>query len=124
MLIPCVPIEDFITRAGFRRCKKPYSQMAYLCVARGKRILLVSREMFVVSEWRDDDPRIHKTPNCRYSDNRESFDIIYELIKSEMLRGENDEYNNRLLSLFVWFQNRRHQKIQARRLSDAENHEN
>lgn len=45
----------------------------------------------------DNDPRIHKDANCRYRDNRTYLDIIYELIKADMLKsdctkvGGNDE---------------------------------
>lgn len=41
--------------------------------------------MFDVNEWKDDDPRIHKSANCRYRDRRTYLDIIYELIKADML---------------------------------------
>lgn len=48
-------------------------------------MLFVSSAIFSVNEWRDNDPRIHKDANCRYRDNRTYLDIIYELIKADML---------------------------------------
>ena len=41
--------------------------------------------IFDVNDWIDNDPRIHKNANCRYRDHRTYLDIIYELIKTDML---------------------------------------
>lgn len=43
---------------------------------------------FDVFDWNKDDPRIHKNANCRYRDVRTALDIIYELIKADMLKSE------------------------------------
>lgn len=43
---------------------------------------------FDVNDWIDNDPRIHKDANCRYRDHRTYLDIIYELIKADMLGME------------------------------------
>lgn len=51
----------------------------------GNKMLFVSPVIFSVNEWRDNDPRIHKDANCRYRDRRTYFDIVYELIKADML---------------------------------------
>lgn len=40
---------------------------------------------FAVNEWNADDTRIHKKANCKYRDNREALDIVYDLIKAGML---------------------------------------
>lgn len=50
-------------------------------------MLFVSDVYFDVIDWMRGciDPRIHKDANCRYRDNRTYFDIIYELIKADML---------------------------------------
>lgn len=48
-------------------------------------MLFVSNACFAVNDWKDDDSRIHKNPNCKYRDNRDSLDIIYDLIKADML---------------------------------------
>lgn len=48
-------------------------------------MLFVSNVFFGVNDWRDNDPRIHKDANCSYRDNRTYLDIIYELIKADML---------------------------------------
>lgn len=50
-------------------------------------MLFVSPAIFDVNEWRDDDTRIHKNANCRYRDNRTYLDIIYDLIKADMLES-------------------------------------
>ena len=51
-------------------------------------MLFVSPAIFDVNEWRENDPRIHKDANCRYRDRRTYLDIIYELIKADMLVSE------------------------------------
>ena len=51
-------------------------------------MLFVSDVYFDVFDWNEDDPRIHKNANCRYRDVRTALDIIYELIKADMLQSE------------------------------------
>lgn len=53
-------------------------------------MLFVSDICFDVNDWDKNDPRIHKNANCRYRDNRTALDIIYELIKADMLKSEWD----------------------------------
>lgn len=48
-------------------------------------MLFVSNLCFDVNDWKNNDPRIHQDANCRYRDNRTYLDIIYELIKADML---------------------------------------
>lgn len=89
MLIPAVKAKEF-EKFGFKKCKGEYGKNGcyYLCVSRGVKMLFVSNVFFDVINWEDDDPRIHKDANCRYRDNRTYLDIIYELIKAEMLRSD------------------------------------
>lgn len=86
MLIPKVKPNKF-EKFGFKKCKGEYGKGGcyYLCVSRGAKMLFVSPAIFDVNEWRGNDPRIHKDANCRYRDNRTYLDIIYELIKADML---------------------------------------
>jgi hypothetical protein len=90
MLKPAVDVKEF-EQMGFKKCKGEYGRNGcyYLCVARGVQMLFVSPVMFAVNDWKDNDPRIHKKANCRYTDRRESLDIIYDLIiKGYLERGE------------------------------------
>ena len=48
--------------------------------------MFVSPVYFDIQEWEKDDPRIHKNPNCKYRDHRTAIDILYELIKADMLK--------------------------------------
>lgn len=86
MLKPKVNIEEF-EKFGFKKCKGEYGKGScyYLCIARGIQFLFVSKEIFMIDEWRADDPRIHTKPNCNYRDRRTSLDMVYELIKADML---------------------------------------
>lgn len=88
MLKPKVDVKEF-EKYGFKPCKgvKKELQCYYLCVSRGCKMLFVSPVIFDVNEWRDDDIRIHEKANCRYRDNRTYLDIIYELIKADMLES-------------------------------------
>lgn len=92
MLIPTVPAKEF-KKIGFKKCAGEYgkSECYYLCVSRGIKMLFVSNECFDVNSWKYDDPRIHKKPNCKYRDKRTYLDIIYELIKADMLKSEFDK---------------------------------
>lgn len=87
MLIPIAKAKEF-EKFGFKKCKGEYGKQGcyYLCVSRGVKMLFVSDVYFGVNDWDNNDPRIHKDANCRYRDNRTYLDIIYELIKADMLR--------------------------------------
>ena len=91
MLKPTVKASEF-KKYGFKRCKGTLkeSECYYLFVARGCKMLFVSDSYFGVNDWDKNDPRIHKDANCRYKDNRTALDIIYELIKANMLKSEWD----------------------------------
>lgn len=86
MLKPKVDIEEF-EYFGFKRCKGDYGRAGcyYLCVSRGVKMIFVSKEVYAINNWKDNDPRIHKHPNCKYSDIRDALDITYQLIKADML---------------------------------------
>lgn len=55
---------------------------------KGLKMLFVSDVCFAVNDWKDDDQRIHKNANCRYSDQRDYLDVIYQLIKADMLESD------------------------------------
>lgn len=88
MLRPKVDVKEF-EKFGFKRCKGKYGDIGcyYLCVSRGVKMIFVSKEILDVVDWKDADPRIHKNPNCRYKDYRTYMDIIYELIKADMVES-------------------------------------
>ena len=88
MLKPKVKASEF-KKFGFKRCKgiPKGLECYYLCIARGCKMLFVSDSYFGVNDWDKNDPRIHKDANCRYRDNRTALDIIYELIKADMLKS-------------------------------------
>jgi len=92
MLKPKVDVREF-ERFGFKPCKgiAKEHQCYYLCVARGVKMLFVSPVMFDIQDWKNDDKRIHKKANCRYRDHRTSTDILYQLIKADMLKGDWEE---------------------------------
>lgn len=86
MLIPKVEVKEF-EKYGFKKCKDipKGTECYYLCIARGCKMLFVSNECFDVNDWDKDDPRIHKNANCKYSDKRTYLDVVYQLIKDNML---------------------------------------
>ena len=91
MLVPKVKASEF-KKFGFKRCNwiPKESECYYLCIARGCKMLFVSDSYFGVNDWDKNDPRIHKDANCRYMDMRTALDIVYELIKADMLKSEWD----------------------------------
>lgn len=84
MLRPKVDVKEF-EKFGFKKCKAPYNECYYLCVSRGVKMIFVSQVYFDIFDWKDDDPRIHAKPNCKYRDNRTYLDIVYGLIKADIL---------------------------------------
>ena len=84
MLIPIVDMKEF-EKVGFKKCKKPYDKCYYLCVARGIQMIFLSPVMVDIIKWNDDDPRIHKNPNCRFRDKRTALEIVVELVKNNMV---------------------------------------
>lgn len=89
MLIPKVDVKEF-EKYGFKKCKGEYGKndCYYLCISRGKKMLFVSPKVFAINVWQYNDPRIHKNANCKYRDRRDYLDIVYELIKADMLKSE------------------------------------
>lgn len=51
-------------------------------------MLFVSPVIFDIQDWEGNDPRIHSVPNCKYRDIRTTLDILYQLIKADMLKGD------------------------------------
>ena len=88
MLKPKVNVKEF-EKYGFKKCKGKYGELGcyYLCVSRGIKMLFVSPAIFDVMDWEYDDERIHKRANCRYRDCRTYMDILYELIRADLLES-------------------------------------
>lgn len=88
MLRPKVSMKEF-EKFGFKKCKgvAKDSECYYLCISRGCKMLFVSPVIFCVNDWNNDDTRIHKNANCRYRDQRTYLEIIYDLIKADMLES-------------------------------------
>lgn len=84
MLVPIVDIEEF-EKFGFKKCKKPYNECYYLCVARGIKMIFLSPEMIDIIKWEEDDPRVHSKANCKYKDDRTALEIMCELIQKNMV---------------------------------------
>lgn len=84
MLRPKVPPKEF-EKYGFKKCKNAKAECYYLCVNRGIKMIFVSEYCLNIDDWEKDDPRIHKRPNCRYRDKRTAIDILYQLIKEDVL---------------------------------------
>ena len=80
MLVPIKDMKEF-EKIGFKKCKKPYNMCYYLCFARGAQYIFLSPKMLDIDKRKDDDPRIHKKPNCRYRDRRTALEFMCELVK-------------------------------------------
>ncbi len=83
------PLEEY-EKYGFRKCKGSYGKNVcyYLCVSRGNKMIFLSPFMIEIFPWVEDDPRIHKNPNCRYKDNRTAIEIICEMAMNGLLKIE------------------------------------
>nr|DAP00986.1 MAG TPA: envelope glycoprotein [Caudoviricetes sp.] len=92
MLKPKVDVEEFEKSFGFRKCTGCSGlPIYYLCIARDSKVIFVSPTMIDIQKWEHSDPRIHIVPNCKYRDHRTSIDILYQLIKADMLKGDWEE---------------------------------
>lgn len=80
-----------LEKFGFKKQPRPYSGY-YLCVAIGARVIFVNPDgggRIIHSEkWEDNDPRIHKNPNCKYRANYIVEEILYDLIQAGIVVKE------------------------------------
>ena len=91
MLKPKVDVEEF-EKFGFRKCKGCKElDLYYLCVARDSKVIFVSQGMIDIQDWNHNDSRLHRVVNCKYRDYRTSTDLLYQLIKADMLKGDWEE---------------------------------
>ena len=92
MLKPKKSMEEFEKSFGFKRCKGCSDlPIYYLCIARDSKVIFVSPTMIDIQDWERDDPRVHAAANCNFRDKRTSTDILYQLIKADMLKGNWEE---------------------------------
>ena len=85
-LKPVVKASEFV-RFGFKPCRglPKSAESYYLCVKNGHRVMFVDSKHFTETEWPIKDARIHKNPNCRYSDKRTATEIECELVVNGLL---------------------------------------
>ena len=77
-----------LEKFGLKKQPKPYTGY-YICIARGIKSLMVcpdegNREI-IVDKWHDNDPRVHKKANCKYRSNKQVYDVLYDLIKADLV---------------------------------------
>lgn len=85
-LKPVVKASEFV-RFGFKPCRglPKSAESYYLCVKNGHRVMFVDSKHFTESEWPIKDARIHKNPNCKFSDKRTATEIECELVVNGLL---------------------------------------
>jgi hypothetical protein len=86
MLVPVKELKETPEKYGFKKCKKPYDICHYKCFARGCKMMFLSSELIMITDWEDSDPRIHKRANCSYKDSRTAEDFLCELIMHGLVR--------------------------------------
>ena len=101
-LKPVVKASEFM-RFGFKPCRglPKSAESYYLCVKNGHRVMFVDSKHFTESEWPIKDARIHKNPNCKFSDKRTATEIECELVVSGLLEEvKNKEQTNACCGCF------------------------
>ena len=85
-LKPVVKASEF-EKYGFKPCRglPKSAESYYLCVKNGHRVMFVDSKHFTESEWPIKDARIHKNPNCKFSDKRTATEIECELVVNGLL---------------------------------------
>lgn len=101
-LKPVVKASEFV-RFGFKPCRglPKSAESYYLCVKNGHRVMFVDSKHFTESEWPIKDARIHKNPNCKFSDKRTATEIECELVVNGLLEEvKNKEQTNACCGCF------------------------
>lgn len=70
--------EKQLSEFGFKRCKKPYGQLYYLCLSHGSNVIFIGNGIYIY-DWNEDDPRIHKNANCKYRCRDIYMDVLYDM---------------------------------------------
>lgn len=85
-LRPKVKASEFM-RFWFKPCRglPKSAESYYLCVKNGHRVMFVDSKHFTETEWPIKDARIHKNPNCKFSDKRTATEIECELVVNGLL---------------------------------------
>ena len=91
MLKPKLNVKEF-EKYGFKKCKGCKDlDLYYLCIARDSKAVFVRPTMIDIQDWNHNDPRLYNAVNCKYRDYRTSIDLLYQLIKADMLKGDWEE---------------------------------
>lgn len=93
-----ITIDD-LKPYGFHSIKQKGFTRWYRCVPVGSKLIMVSvadktttsdlsriiTGEILIDHWYSNDPRIHKIPKCRYSDKRDVYEVLYDLIKDGLI---------------------------------------
>lgn len=82
----CIDKKE-LEKFGFKKCKKPYDSLYYRCFARGVKAMFIGSAIFI-DYWDEDDPRIHKNPNCKYRSNLTVYDMLFDLITAGLVEKD------------------------------------
>lgn len=88
-LKPTKDVKEY-EKYSFKKCKGDYGKNGcyYLCVSRGCEMIFLSKNMVDIIDWSESDPRIHKRPNCKYTDQRTALDIVVSLAVNGLIKVE------------------------------------
>lgn len=102
-LKPVVKASEFV-RFGFKPCRglPKSAESYYLCVKNGHRVMFVDSKHFTESEWPIKDARIHKNPNCKFSDKRTATEIECELVVNGLLEEVRDKPRKKDRGFLQW----------------------
>ena len=86
-----------LEKFDFRKQPNQYKGY-YRCISRGAKIIIVlsdqagerAREI-MVDKWYDNDTRAHKHPKCKYRSNIQVYDVLYDLIKADLVEKVDDK---------------------------------
>lgn len=80
-----------LEKFGFKKQPNQYKGY-YRCISRGVKIIMVlsdeagsSAREIMVDKWYDNDPRTHKRPKVKYRSNIQVYDVLYDLIKADVV---------------------------------------
>jgi len=82
-----------LEKFGFKKQPKGYYGY-YRCIARGVKVIFVlcdeAGRRIKIDKWYDNDTRVHKYPKVKYRSNIQVYDVLYDLIKADLIEKVGD----------------------------------
>ena len=89
---------------GFHSFKANRNQTNYYrCFAHGCKVIIINNVLreVVISEWYDDDTRIHKIPKCNRKDTTPIEDVLFDLTQAGFIEKISKQESDKTFMAFA-----------------------